>query len=133
MSALVQRYTASVFFDRRMAQVDITGSLAHAKMLAAQGIISAQDLADIERGMAQIRAEIEAGSFDWKLELEDVHLNIENSGAKSTPGAAATTRWRATSASGCAGKLMRLPRCSLNCSRRSWTWRRNTLKPSCPA
>ena len=77
MSALVQRYTASVFFDRRMAQVDITGSLAHAKMLAAQGIISAQDLADIERGMAQIRAEIEAGSFDWKLELEDVHLNIE--------------------------------------------------------
>ena len=72
MSALVQRYTASVFFDRRMAQVDITGSLAHAKMLAAQGIISAQDLADIERGMAQIRAEIEAGSFDWKLELEDV-------------------------------------------------------------
>lgn len=77
MSALVQRYTASVFFDRRMAQVDITGSLAHAKMLAAQGIISADDLAAIERGMAQIRTEIEAGSFDWKLELEDVHLNIE--------------------------------------------------------
>ena len=46
-------------------------------MLAAQSIISAQDLADIERGMAQITAEIEAGSFTWKLELEDVHLNIE--------------------------------------------------------
>ena len=46
-------------------------------MLAAQGIISAQDLSDIQRGMAQIRAEIEAGSFQWLLDLEDVHLNIE--------------------------------------------------------
>ncbi|MBC7214135.1 MAG: argininosuccinate lyase [Burkholderiaceae bacterium] len=77
MSELVQRYTASVFFDQRLWQADIQGSLAHAEMLAAQGILSAQDLADIERGMAQIRAEIESGSFAWKLELEDVHLNIE--------------------------------------------------------
>jgi len=77
MSALVQRYTASVFFDQRLWQADIAGSLAHAEMLAAQGIISAQDLADIERGMAQIRTEIENDIFDWKLELEDVHLNIE--------------------------------------------------------
>jgi len=77
MSELVQRYTASVPFDRRLAQADIAGSLAHAGMLAAQGVISAQDLADIERGMAQIRADIEAGRFEWKLELEDVHLNIE--------------------------------------------------------
>ncbi len=77
MSELVKRYTASVFFDKRLWQADIDGSLAHADMLAAQGIIGAQDLADIQRGMAQIRAEIEAGTFDWKLELEDVHLNIE--------------------------------------------------------
>jgi argininosuccinate lyase len=77
MSELVQRYTASVPFDRRLAQADIAGSLAHAEMLAAQGVISAQDLADIQRGMAQIRADIEAGRFEWKLELEDVHLNIE--------------------------------------------------------
>lgn len=77
MSELVQRYTASVPFDKRLAQADIAGSLAHADMLAAQGVISAQDLADIERGMAQIRADIEAGTFEWKLELEDVHLNIE--------------------------------------------------------
>jgi argininosuccinate lyase len=77
MSALVQRYTASVPFDKRLAQADIAGSLAHAQMLAAQGVIGAQDLADIQRGMAQIQAEIEAGSFEWKLELEDVHLNIE--------------------------------------------------------
>ena len=77
MSELVQRYTASVFFDQRLAQADIAGSLAHAEMLAAQGIISAQDRADIERGLAQIRGEIERGEFDWKLALEDVHLNIE--------------------------------------------------------
>ncbi|HPP83306.1 MAG TPA: lyase family protein, partial [Rubrivivax sp.] len=77
MSELVQRYTASVGFDRRLAHADIEGSLAHAEMLHAQGILGAQDLADIGRGMAQIRAEIDAGRFEWKLELEDVHLNIE--------------------------------------------------------
>ena len=77
MSELVKRYTASVGFDQRLWRADITGSLAHAQMLAAQGIIGAGDLADIERGMAQIRSEIEAGDFEWKLELEDVHLNIE--------------------------------------------------------
>ena len=64
-------------FDKRLARHDIQGSLAHADMLAAQGIISAQDLSDIQRGMTQIRAEIEAGSFQWLLDLEDVHLNIE--------------------------------------------------------
>jgi argininosuccinate lyase len=77
MSELVQRYTASIGFDHRLWRADIEGSLAHAEMLAAQGIVSAQDLADIRHGLAQIAADIEAGRFDWKLELEDVHLNIE--------------------------------------------------------
>ncbi len=77
MSDLVKRYTSSVFFDKRLWQADIAGSLAHAEMLAAQGIISAEDHASIQRGMAQITSEIEAGSFEWKLDLEDVHLNIE--------------------------------------------------------
>ena len=77
MSELVQRYTASVFFDKRLADADITGSLAHADMLATQGIISQEDFAAIQRGMAQIRQEIDAGQFEWKLALEDVHLNIE--------------------------------------------------------
>ena len=77
MSELVKRYTASVFFDKRLWLADITGSLAHADMLAAQGILGAEDHAAIVRGMAQIRAEIESGHFDWKLDLEDVHLNIE--------------------------------------------------------
>jgi argininosuccinate lyase len=77
VSDLVKRYTASVFFDNRMASFDIQGSLAHAEMLQAQNIISSQDYADIQRGMAQISAEIEAGKFEWLLDLEDVHLNIE--------------------------------------------------------
>ena len=77
MSDLVKRYTASVNFDQRMWRQDIRGSLAHARMLAKQGIIGAQDLADIERGMAQIVSEIESGRFVWSLDLEDVHLNIE--------------------------------------------------------
>ncbi len=77
VSDLVKRYTASVFFDNRMALVDIQGSLAHAEMLAAQHIISAADYAAIQLGMAQIRGEIESGQFTWLLDLEDVHLNIE--------------------------------------------------------
>lgn len=77
VAELVQRYTASVDFDKRMALVDIQGSLAHAEMLAAQKIISADDWSQIQKGMAQIRSEIEAGTFVWELALEDVHLNIE--------------------------------------------------------
>jgi argininosuccinate lyase len=77
MSELVQRYTASVGFDQRLWRCDIDGSLAHAEMLAHTRIISAQDLADIQRGLLQIAQDIEAGRFEWKLELEDVHLNIE--------------------------------------------------------
>jgi argininosuccinate lyase len=77
MSDLVKRYTASVGFDKRLWRADIAGSLAHAEMLAAQGILSADDHAAIQRGLGEIAAEIEAGQFDWKLDLEDVHLNIE--------------------------------------------------------
>ena len=77
MSDLVKRYTASLSFDQRMWRQDIRASLAHATMLAKQGIITADDLTDIERGMAQVAHEIEAGHFIWSLDLEDVHLNIE--------------------------------------------------------
>jgi argininosuccinate lyase len=73
----VLRYTSSVGFDQRLALVDIEGSLAHAAMLAKVGVLSADDLAAIERGMAQIRGEVERGEFAWQLALEDVHLNIE--------------------------------------------------------
>ena len=77
MSELVKRYTSSVDFDKRLWQADIAGSLAHADMLAEQGILSAADHAAIQDGMRSIRSEIEAGGFEWKLDLEDVHLNIE--------------------------------------------------------
>jgi len=77
VSALVKRYTASVDFDRRLAEVDIAASLAHARMLTAVGVLAADDLSAIERGMATIRDEIARGEFEWSLDLEDVHLNIE--------------------------------------------------------
>src|SRR5574343_1354379 len=77
VSDLVKRYTASVDFEQRMWRQDIRGSLAHARMLAKQGIIAAAVLADIERGMAIVSEEIESGKFEWSLDLEDVHLNIE--------------------------------------------------------
>ncbi len=77
VAELVKHYTASVDFDRRLALFDIQGSLAHAQMLAACGIISAQDLADIKRGMAQVENEIITGTFEWSIDDEDVHLNIE--------------------------------------------------------
>ncbi|MRD55161.1 argininosuccinate lyase [Betaproteobacteria bacterium LSUCC0115] len=77
VSELVQRYTASVTFDQRLALFDIQGSLAHAGMLASVGLLSAKDLADIQKGMAQIQQEIESGQFQWSIALEDVHLNIE--------------------------------------------------------
>ena len=78
VNELVKRFTASVTFDKRLATVDIQASLAHARMLAKQGIVSAQDLTDIERGMAAIEAEIAAGTFEWRVDLEDVHMNIES-------------------------------------------------------
>ncbi|MDR2239877.1 MAG: argininosuccinate lyase [Zoogloeaceae bacterium] len=77
VAELVKRYTASVSFDRRLARHDIRGSLAHARMLARQGIIGKDDLAAIERGMTAIENEIESGQFQWSLDAEDVHLNIE--------------------------------------------------------
>ena len=77
VAELVKKYTASVDFDKRLAEFDIAGSIAHAKMLGAQHIISLDDVAKIEKGLAEILAEIQAGSFEWLLDLEDVHLNIE--------------------------------------------------------
>jgi len=75
---LTQRFNASVAFDRRLAEFDVQGSLAHARMLARCAIISRDDLAAIERGMARILDEVRSGSFPWSIEHEDVHLNIEH-------------------------------------------------------
>jgi len=78
VTELVKRFTASVDFDRRLAEFDIEGSVAHARMLHAVEILSANDLATIEKGLAQIREEIRAGKFQWSVDLEDVHMNIES-------------------------------------------------------
>ncbi len=74
---LVKRFTASVGFDQRLAEFDIQGSVAHARMLHAVGILTAADLEAIEKGLAAISDEIRAGTFPWSIDLEDVHLNIE--------------------------------------------------------
>ncbi len=73
----VKRYTASIPFDWRLAPFDIQASLAHAAMLNQTGILSDADLADIRRGLSEILAEIDNGSFVWNLDDEDVHFNIE--------------------------------------------------------
>ncbi|MDK2125017.1 argininosuccinate lyase [Parachitinimonas caeni] len=77
VSDLVKRFTASVEFDKRLAEFDIEGSLAHAQMLNKVGVLSDDDLSAISAGMAAILEEIRAGKFEWSVDLEDVHMNIE--------------------------------------------------------
>ena len=75
--AFVQRFTASVNFDQRLAAQDIRGSLAHARMLTAAGVLSTEELQAIESGLQTIAGEIAAGHFNWDIAREDVHMNIE--------------------------------------------------------
>jgi len=77
VAELVKQYTASVDFDQRLAGADIAGSLAHARMLSQIGVLSPEDLAAIERGLATIRGEVERSEFVWSRDFEDVHVNIE--------------------------------------------------------
>ena len=75
--SFVQRFTASESFDRRMAQEDIKGSLAHARMLHDVGVLTREDYTSICNGLQEIAGEIARGEFAWSVELEDVHMNIE--------------------------------------------------------
>ena len=77
-SELASDFTVSLDIDRRMYREDIAGSIAHAEMLAKQGIISQSDADSIVSGLNRIREEIESGEFDWKPELEDIHINVES-------------------------------------------------------
>ena len=77
VSELVKKYTGSIDFDKRLAKWDIDGSLAHAEMLKRVGVLSEQDLAAIQQGMAEIIEDIKSGNLEWSLDLEDVHMNIE--------------------------------------------------------
>ena len=76
--AFVEAFTASVGFDRRLYRHDIAGSVAHARMLARQGILSDEERDAIIDGLARIQTSIEDGSFEWSVALEDVHMNIES-------------------------------------------------------
>lgn len=76
-SELAQKFSQSVSFDRRLYRYDIQGSIAHASALKAAGILSEDERTAIEAGLRQIEREIEAGEFEWKESLEDVHMNIE--------------------------------------------------------
>lgn len=75
--AFVERFTASVDFDQRMYHQDINGSIAHATMLTKVGVLTEEEKQQIIDGLEAIRAEIEAGEFQWSVQLEDVHMNIE--------------------------------------------------------
>ena len=75
--AFVQRFTASEAFDRQLAIVDIAGSRAHAEMLASAGVLTADENVAIQQGLTDVLAEIESGVFEWRVEREDVHMNIE--------------------------------------------------------
>ena len=76
--AMTSNYAVSIHYDRRLYRQDIAGSMAHAKMLARQGIIGDDDARLIVDGLASIRGEIEAGQFPWQDELEDIHMNVES-------------------------------------------------------
>ena len=76
-SSLLDQFNASIMFDRALYREDIEGSLAHAAMLAKQGILDAAELALIQKGLAQVRSEIEAGTFEWNISDEDLHMAIE--------------------------------------------------------
>jgi argininosuccinate lyase len=76
-SSLLERFNASIMFDQKLYREDIEGSVAHAQMLAQQGILTAEELISIESGMTQVLAEIESGAFEWKIGDEDLHMAIE--------------------------------------------------------
>lgn len=76
-AAIMEEINASIGFDKKLYKEDIRGSSAHAAMLAAQGIISAADYDEIEKGLKTILAEIESGKFVFSRKLEDIHMNIE--------------------------------------------------------
>jgi argininosuccinate lyase len=76
-SSLLDQFNASIMFDRKLYREDIEGSIAHATMLAKQGILTDEELSQIKNGLAQVQQEIESGEFEWKISDEDLHMGIE--------------------------------------------------------
>jgi argininosuccinate lyase len=76
-SSLLDQFNASIMFDRKLYREDIEGSIAHATMLAKQGILTTDELSQITKGLSQVKEEIESGVFEWKISDEDLHMGIE--------------------------------------------------------
>ena len=76
-SELLEEFNASIFFDKKLYKEDITGSLAHAKMLCAIGVLSKDELSSIQSGLGQVLAEIESGKFEFSVSQEDIHMAVE--------------------------------------------------------
>jgi argininosuccinate lyase len=87
-AAEVAAFSESISFDWRLWKHDIVGSMAHAEMLHRIGVLNKKELVAIVRGLETIAKEISAGNFDWKAELEDVHMNIESALTKRVPAGA---------------------------------------------
>ena len=85
--ALMQVFGESVSFDKRLASYDLKGSLGHAAMLAHVGLLSTEELKEIEKGILELQEEIYKDDFPWKLELEDVHMNLEQALREKTKAA----------------------------------------------
>ena len=123
--ALVERFTESVSFDRRLAKHDIRGSIAHATMLAEVGVLSGEDRDAIVAGLESILADIEAGAFEWRTSLEDVHMNVESvlterigdAGKRLHTGRRATTRSPPTCGCSCATRSTTSPARFARCRR----------------
>lgn len=137
VDAFTQEFGASLEVDKAMAQQDIAGSRAHAKMLAEQGIISEADQQAIDAGLADISGQIANGDFAWDVNDEDIHMavegaltrNIGHAGARLHTAAVATTRWRRTSASTPRSSARTSWRAIAPCAacfstppRRTWAW-----------
>lgn len=99
-NALVEEYTASIGFDKQLAEEDIQGSLAHVSMLGKCGIVPAEDVETIKAGLNKVLERIREGSIEFSVSDEDIHMNIEKNlieevgpvGGNSIPDEAGTTR-----------------------------------------
>ncbi len=120
---LVEEYTASIMFDKELAEEDIQGSLAHVTMLGKCGILPAEDVEKIKDGLHKIQERIRRGEMEYSIADEDIHMNIEKSllkkldpvGGKLHTGAAATIKWQQTCICSCASALLSLSDFSSSC------------------
>jgi Argininosuccinate lyase len=137
--AFVAEFTASVQFDQRFYKQDIAGSIAHATMLAKVGVLTEQERDDIIEGLTAIKADIEAGNFEWRIDLEDVHMNIESrltqrigiTGKKLHTAVAVMTRLQQISV--CMSVMKSMPSWNYwkNYKKASWVWQLKIPIPSC--